>query len=235
MRSIPPWLQCSIPIPVLRPSTPKPRCDPCCASSRRYLRRFREMKPRVLQRWSRQILRGLHFLHTRVPPILHRDLKCDNVFITGPTGSVKIGDLGLATLKRASFAKSVIGASFQEGSLAIPVSHANPGQKKTWGSPSPRQGPWRTPKLGDPKEAGGQMEPPPPIPGCNPALKGAIRFLLWFLQGPQSSWPLRCMRRSTTRQWTCMHLACACSRWPPPSTRTPSARMRRRSTARSPR
>ncbi|KAM6174661.1 LOW QUALITY PROTEIN: serine/threonine-protein kinase WNK4 [Erethizon dorsatum] len=74
-----------------------------------YLRRFREMKPRVLQRWSRQILRGLHFLHSRVPPILHRDLKCDNVFITGPTGSVKIGDLGLATLKHASFAKSVIG------------------------------------------------------------------------------------------------------------------------------
>lgn len=79
------------------------------------------MKPRVLQRWSRQILRGLHFLHSRVPPILHRDLKCDNVFITGPSGSVKIGDLGLATLKRASFAKSVIGASLQEV-LAIPTS-----------------------------------------------------------------------------------------------------------------
>uniref|UniRef100_A0A673KF23 non-specific serine/threonine protein kinase n=1 Tax=Sinocyclocheilus rhinocerous TaxID=307959 RepID=A0A673KF23_9TELE len=42
-------------------------------------------------------------------PIIHRDLKCDNIFITGPTGSVKIGDLGLATLKRSSFAKSVIG------------------------------------------------------------------------------------------------------------------------------
>uniref|UniRef100_A0A8D0L4K1 Protein kinase domain-containing protein n=1 Tax=Sphenodon punctatus TaxID=8508 RepID=A0A8D0L4K1_SPHPU len=74
-----------------------------------YLKRFKEMKLKVLQRWSRQILRGLHFLHTRSPPIIHRDLKCDNVFITGPTGSVKIGDLGLATLKRASFAKSVIG------------------------------------------------------------------------------------------------------------------------------
>uniref|UniRef100_A0A8C6XES2 non-specific serine/threonine protein kinase n=1 Tax=Naja naja TaxID=35670 RepID=A0A8C6XES2_NAJNA len=74
-----------------------------------YLKRFKEMKMKVLQRWSRQILRGLHFLHTRSPPIIHRDLKCDNVFITGPTGSVKIGDLGLATLKRASFAKSVIG------------------------------------------------------------------------------------------------------------------------------
>ncbi|XP_070585667.1 serine/threonine-protein kinase WNK4 isoform X1 [Erythrolamprus reginae] len=74
-----------------------------------YLKRFKEMKMKVLQRWSRQILRGLHFLHTRSPPIIHRDLKCDNVFITGPTGSVKIGDLGLATLKCASFAKSVIG------------------------------------------------------------------------------------------------------------------------------
>ncbi|NWJ00654.1 WNK4 kinase, partial [Crypturellus undulatus] len=74
-----------------------------------YLKRFKEMKLKVLQRWSRQILRGLHFLHTRAPPIIHRDLKCDNIFITGPTGSVKIGDLGLATLKRASFAKSVIG------------------------------------------------------------------------------------------------------------------------------
>ncbi|XP_054861143.1 serine/threonine-protein kinase WNK4-like isoform X2 [Amphiprion ocellaris] len=74
-----------------------------------YLRRFRQMKLKLLQRWSFQILKGLQFLHSRSPPILHRDLKCDNIFITGPTASVKIGDLGLATLKRASFAKSVIG------------------------------------------------------------------------------------------------------------------------------
>ncbi|XP_067345586.1 serine/threonine-protein kinase WNK1 isoform X20 [Channa argus] len=74
-----------------------------------YLKRFKVMKIKVLRSWCRQILKGLHFLHTRTPPIIHRDLKCDNIFITGPTGSVKIGDLGLATLKRASFAKSVIG------------------------------------------------------------------------------------------------------------------------------
>uniref|UniRef100_A0A9J8DLB0 non-specific serine/threonine protein kinase n=1 Tax=Cyprinus carpio carpio TaxID=630221 RepID=A0A9J8DLB0_CYPCA len=74
-----------------------------------YLKRFKEMKIKVLRSWCRQILKGLHFLHTRSPPIIHRDLKCDNIFITGPTGSVKIGDLGLATLKRTSFAKSVIG------------------------------------------------------------------------------------------------------------------------------
>lgn len=85
------------------------------------------MKIKVLRSWCRQILKGLHFLHTRAPPIIHRDLKCDNIFITGPTGSVKIGDLGLATLKRASFAKSVIGR-------AQYTTCANRGKKKCVGS-----------------------------------------------------------------------------------------------------
>ncbi|KAF6021883.1 WNK2 [Bugula neritina] len=74
-----------------------------------YIRRFRKVSPKVLANWCRQILKGLHFLHTRSPPVIHRDLKCDNIFITGTTGTVKIGDLGLATLKNKSFAKSVIG------------------------------------------------------------------------------------------------------------------------------
>ncbi|XP_045525999.1 serine/threonine-protein kinase WNK1 isoform X3 [Pieris brassicae] len=74
-----------------------------------YLKRFKRLKPKVLKSWCRQILKGLNFLHSRTPPIIHRDLKCDNIFITGTTGSVKIGDLGLATLKNRSFAKSVIG------------------------------------------------------------------------------------------------------------------------------
>ncbi|XP_063707077.1 serine/threonine-protein kinase Wnk [Culicoides brevitarsis] len=74
-----------------------------------YLRRFKKINSKVLKSWCRQILKGLYFLHSRSPPIIHRDLKCDNIFITGTTGSVKIGDLGLATLKNRSFAKSVIG------------------------------------------------------------------------------------------------------------------------------
>lgn len=74
-----------------------------------YLKRFKKINPKVLKSWCRQILKGLHFLHTRPLPIIHRDLKCDNIFITGTTGSVKIGDLGLATLKNRSHAKSVIG------------------------------------------------------------------------------------------------------------------------------
>lgn len=133
------------------------------------------MKPRVLQRWSRQILRGLHFLHSRVPPILHRDLKCDNVFITGPSGSVKIGDLGLATLKRASFAKSVIGASLQEV-LAIPTSLCPNSPSPTTSEETPgtltsHKGPLSCTELGEHGEHGetyGNSPPPTHTVGKGP-------------------------------------------------------------------
>jgi len=77
-----------------------------------YLRRFKKMNTKIVKSWCRQVLKGLSFLHSRSPPIIHRDLKCDNIFITGTSGCVKIGDLGLATLKNRSFAKSVIGTFF---------------------------------------------------------------------------------------------------------------------------
>lgn len=72
------------------------------------MKRLKELRPKVMRSWGRQILKGLYFLHTRTPPIIHRDLKCDNIFINGTTGMVKIGDLGLATLKRSEV-KTVIG------------------------------------------------------------------------------------------------------------------------------
>lgn len=77
----------------------------------RYLKRFKGegVKPKVLRSWCLQIVKGLNFLHSHKPPIIHRDLKCDNIFITGTTGLVKIGDLGLAILRHKSHAESVIG------------------------------------------------------------------------------------------------------------------------------
>lgn len=64
---------------------------------------------KAVKGWARQILMGLVYLHNHSPPIIHRDLKCDNIFINGHQGVVKIGDLGLATLLKHNNAKSVIG------------------------------------------------------------------------------------------------------------------------------
>lgn len=54
---------------------------------------------------------GLSYLHSHEPPIIHRDLKCDNIFVNGHLGEVKIGDLGLATVMQQANAKSVIGTA----------------------------------------------------------------------------------------------------------------------------
>ena len=77
---------------------------------RQYRKRHKHVDVEVLKRWAWQILCGLVYLHGHTPPIIHRDLKCDNVFINGSEGVVKIGDLGLATLLRARTApQSVLG------------------------------------------------------------------------------------------------------------------------------
>lgn len=51
-------------------------------------------------------MKGLDYLHTQKPSIIHRDLKCDNIFVDERSGLIKIGDLGLAILKGKSYVKS---------------------------------------------------------------------------------------------------------------------------------
>ena len=53
------------------------------------------------------MLEGLAYLHKNDPPIIHRDIKCDNIFINSNSGDIKIGDLGLST--RNTHADSVLG------------------------------------------------------------------------------------------------------------------------------
>ncbi|XP_020600134.1 probable serine/threonine-protein kinase WNK4 isoform X2 [Phalaenopsis equestris] len=76
---------------------------------RQYRRKHKNVDLKAIKNWARQILRGLEYLHSHNPPILHRDLKCDNIFINGNHGEVKIGDLGLATVMQQPIARSVIG------------------------------------------------------------------------------------------------------------------------------
>ncbi|KAE8686189.1 putative serine/threonine-protein kinase WNK1 [Hibiscus syriacus] len=77
---------------------------------RQYRKKHKHVDLRALKKWSRQILEGLLYLHSHDPPVIHRDLKCDNIFVNGNQGEVKIGDLGLAAiLHQARSAHSVIG------------------------------------------------------------------------------------------------------------------------------
>ncbi|KAG7017040.1 Serine/threonine-protein kinase WNK8 [Cucurbita argyrosperma subsp. argyrosperma] len=78
-------------------------------SLRQYRKKHRKVDLKAFKNWARQILRGLTYLHTHNPPIIHRDLKCDNIFVNGNTGDVKIGDLGLAIVMQQPTARSVIG------------------------------------------------------------------------------------------------------------------------------
>ncbi|CAI9112767.1 OLC1v1013259C1 [Oldenlandia corymbosa var. corymbosa] len=77
---------------------------------RQYRKKHKNVDLRALKKWSKQILEGLLYLHSHDPPVIHRDLKCDNIFVNGNQGEVKIGDLGLAAiLRQARSAHSVIG------------------------------------------------------------------------------------------------------------------------------
>ncbi|TKY63623.1 serine/threonine-protein kinase WNK5 [Spatholobus suberectus] len=77
---------------------------------REYRKKYQRVDVRAVKNWARQILSGLEYLHSHDPPVIHRDLKCDNIFINGHLGQVKIGDLGLAAILRGSqHAHSVIG------------------------------------------------------------------------------------------------------------------------------
>eukprot|EP00798_Chlamydomonas_sp_ICE-L_P030373 gene30373-35379_t len=77
---------------------------------RQYRRKHKNVDTLVIKRWAWQILQGLVYLHGHNPPIIHRDLKSDNIFVNGSAGVVKIGDLGFATMRAGlSTAMSVIG------------------------------------------------------------------------------------------------------------------------------
>lgn len=74
-----------------------------------YLKRHGHIALPVVKRWTRHLLEGLVYLHAQDPPIVHRDVKCDNIFIRGDVGQIKLGDLGLSTIKSRSSITSVVG------------------------------------------------------------------------------------------------------------------------------
>lgn len=82
----------------------------CSGTLLAYRKQHKHVCLKAVKDWARQILRGLVYLHSQNPPIIHRDLKCENIFINCSSGKVKIGDFGSATvLHETRHHHSVIG------------------------------------------------------------------------------------------------------------------------------
>ena len=78
-------------------------------SLKAFIARVPPVRVKVIKRWSRQILGALKYLHEQTPPIIHRDLKCDNIFINSQESQLLIGDFGLAGRRLQTTIGSLLG------------------------------------------------------------------------------------------------------------------------------
>lgn len=78
-------------------------------SLKSFIARVFPVRLRVMKKWCFQILDALQYLHEKTPPIIHRDLKCDNIFINSKDSTLMIGDFGLSALRRETSVTSVLG------------------------------------------------------------------------------------------------------------------------------
>ncbi len=59
----------------------------------RFIRKIKQPLLRIIKNWCLQILEGLNYMHTAKPfPIVHRDIKCENILINVNTDEIRIGD-----------------------------------------------------------------------------------------------------------------------------------------------
>ena len=93
---------------------------------KQFINKVQVIRWRIAKRWAIQILKGLEYLHSHNPPIIHRDVKCDNIFINGTSGDLRIGDLGLST---AIGKKTKVRRHFTINKISFILAFSNNSQK----------------------------------------------------------------------------------------------------------
>ena len=84
--------------------------------------------PEEVTKWSMQVAKGLQYLHSLSPPLIHRDLKSENVFVLydsqGRVETLKIGDFDTAKITekaKATFTKNLGTVGFMAPEVCNPT------------------------------------------------------------------------------------------------------------------
>ena len=84
--------------------------------------------PDEVTKWSMQVAKGLQYLHSLSPPLIHRDLKSENVFVLydsqGRVETLKIGDFDTAKITekaKVAFTKNLGTVGFMAPEVCNPT------------------------------------------------------------------------------------------------------------------
>lgn len=53
---------------------------------------MKKVRLKIVKKWCKFILKGLEYLHSLNPPLIHRHVTCDNIFMSANEGTIKLGD-----------------------------------------------------------------------------------------------------------------------------------------------